>query len=78
MSFACPKCGCPTEVILTRQLIDQEGGTVRRRVCHGPLCGHRFYSLQGAERTIPNWSIGWFHRQPIIHRHALSKPEAQP
>jgi hypothetical protein len=61
---------------MTRQVIDQEGGTMRRRACPG--CGHRFYSLQDAERAIPDWSIEWFHGVPTIARDALTKLEAQP
>jgi hypothetical protein len=60
---------------MTRQLIDRDGGTVRRRVCPG--CGHRFYSLQDAERIIPGTAIEWLYSQPIVDRRALAKLEAQ-
>ena len=76
MSFPCPECGCSTGVSMTRQLIDRDGGTVRRRACPG--CGYRFYSLQDAERVIPGTAIEWLHGQPIIDRRALAKLEAQP
>ena len=59
----------------TRQLVDEEGGTLRRRVCHG--CGHRFYSLQQPQRLIPDWAIQWFHDQPAIDRDALTRMETQ-
>jgi hypothetical protein len=63
---------------MTRQVVDGEGGTIRRRVCSGPLCGHRFYSLTDAERAIPDWAIEWFHGVPTIARDALAKLEDQP
>jgi hypothetical protein len=76
VSFPCPECGCSTGVVMTRQLIDRDGGTLRRRACSG--CRHRFYSLQDAERVIPDGLIEWLYSQPIIDRRALTKLEAQP
>ena len=78
MSFACPECGCPTGVVMTCQLTDEPGGTLRRRVCHGPLCGHRFYSLQQPEVDLPAWAIEWAHNVPSVSLGRLPKREAQP
>lgn len=69
----CSKCGELSEVIVSRPVIDPEGGRLRRRLCR--RCGHRWYSLQPElppEQEIPAVFVAWQASDVAVNRQGLS------
>lgn len=53
----CPECNyLVTKVVLSRKM-HTSLDNLRRRVC--TECGHRWYTVQGAEKVISSYSIAW-------------------
>ena len=66
--MGCPTCGgSKVGVILTRQLLEIDGGgTLRRHVCRD--CKHRWYSHQGPPVVVASWRIYWLDSLPRLRR----------
>jgi transcriptional regulator NrdR family protein len=71
----CPQCNALTKVNTTRQVIDREGGTLRRRVCAN--CDNRFYTIQDPQRVVPNSFVQWREGEPVIDRDGLARLEGR-
>lgn len=56
VQIACESCGSRRTVVVSTQQVPS-AGIVRRRRCDG--CGHRWYTLQQAEKVISPYSLVW-------------------
>ena len=56
--MVCDKCGS-TKVRVVFTKVDVNGYKIRRRKCAD--CGHKYYTVQGAERVITNREIAWLN-----------------
>ena len=54
--MACEKCGS-TEIRVVFTKADANGYRIRRRKCLA--CGHRYYTVQSAEKVIAKYDIQW-------------------
>ena len=52
----CDRCGS-TKVYVVFTKVDSNGCKVRRRKCAD--CGHRYYTVQGAEKVVAGKDIVW-------------------
>jgi hypothetical protein len=62
----CEKCGGPSTVISTRDVLNLPGARCRRRACVAPKCRHRWYTLAPAEIALPHEAVNWSGSAVII------------